>query len=232
LINKIKIIAIIIARLDSKRFPGKVLKKINGKPIIKIIHDRVSSIKDLDRIIIATSNRIIDNPIIFFAKKNKINFYRGSYKDVAQRCCDAAKFYEADYFLRLNADSPFPDIRIIKKGINFLKINKPDLITNLIKRTFPYGISLEIIKVKSLEKSIPLMTEYDSEHVTNFFYKKNNFFKIIKFYSKNNLYSNLKMVLDSPGDLKILKYLAKKTRNKIFNMNYNQIAKKYGKYFN
>lgn len=230
MINNIKIIAIVIARLDSKRFPRKVLKKINGNSIIKIIHDKVSKIKTLDKIIIATSKRPIDDPLVVFAQKNKINYYRGSYKNVAQRCFDAAKRYKADYFLRLNADSPFVDLKIIKKGISVLRKKKPDLITNLVKRTFPYGISLEIIKVKSLQKSIPLMNKFDSEHVTNFFYKKKRYFKIIKFYSKNNLLSNLRMVVDYATDLKVLRYISKKTRNKIFNMDYEQIAKKYVQY--
>ena len=53
---RMKIVAIIQARLDSKRLPNKVLIPICGTPIIDLILKRLSLSKKLDNIIVATSN--------------------------------------------------------------------------------------------------------------------------------------------------------------------------------
>ena len=48
--KKLKIIAIIQARLASTRFPNKVIKKINSKTVIEIMHERLSNSKLIDAI--------------------------------------------------------------------------------------------------------------------------------------------------------------------------------------
>ena len=52
-VKKIKknIILIICARCSSKRFPNKVLKKINGVPLILQVYERVKNAKYIDKII-------------------------------------------------------------------------------------------------------------------------------------------------------------------------------------
>ena len=49
------IVAIIQARLNSVRLPGKVLKQINGIPAIECLFKRLSKSKYLDNIVVATS---------------------------------------------------------------------------------------------------------------------------------------------------------------------------------
>ena len=47
---------IILCRYNSNRLPGKILKEINGKTILKYIYERLSKINLNHEIIIATSN--------------------------------------------------------------------------------------------------------------------------------------------------------------------------------
>ena len=54
--QKKRIVASIEARLNSSRLPGKVLKKIHGKPSIELLIDRLRLSKNIDDIIIATTN--------------------------------------------------------------------------------------------------------------------------------------------------------------------------------
>ena len=51
--NKVKITAIIQARLSSSRFPEKVMKKINNKTIMQIIHSRLKKSKLINEIVFA-----------------------------------------------------------------------------------------------------------------------------------------------------------------------------------
>ena len=55
-----KVIAIIQARMGSSRLPGKVMKEINGKTVIELLHQRLSKSKKINKIVVATSNNKID----------------------------------------------------------------------------------------------------------------------------------------------------------------------------
>ena len=51
-----KVIGVIPARMDSKRFHGKVLFNYRGKPLIWYLYEELSKSKVMDRVIIATDN--------------------------------------------------------------------------------------------------------------------------------------------------------------------------------
>ena len=63
--NKLTVSAIIEARMNSSRLKGKVLKKILGKEILKILISRLNYSKEIDNIIVATSKKkLIKNLLI------------------------------------------------------------------------------------------------------------------------------------------------------------------------
>ena len=64
-----KTIAIIQARTTSVRLPGKVMYKINGIPLIEILHKRLKKSKKLDNIVIATTQK--STKLINFLRKKK-----------------------------------------------------------------------------------------------------------------------------------------------------------------
>ena len=60
--NQIKAVAIIPARYESSRLPGKALLEINGKPMICCVATQASRAKVIERVIVATDDqRIIDS---------------------------------------------------------------------------------------------------------------------------------------------------------------------------
>ena len=89
-----KILIIIQARIGSSRLPGKVLKKIVGRPILWHIVNRLKALKN-KKIIIATSKSIKDKKIIQFCKKNELDYFAGSEKNVLDRFYKAAKKFNA-----------------------------------------------------------------------------------------------------------------------------------------
>ena len=54
-VNKSKTAAIIQARVNSKRLPGKVIKKVGNETLIGFMIERVKLAKNIDKIIIATT---------------------------------------------------------------------------------------------------------------------------------------------------------------------------------
>ena len=50
-------VAIIPARFDSQRLPGKVLLDLAGRPMIAHVLDRVQTARGIDRVLVATDDR-------------------------------------------------------------------------------------------------------------------------------------------------------------------------------
>ena len=90
---------IIQARFNSSRFKGKVLKKINGKSILEILVIRLKKSKQIDDIIIATSNNFNDKKIIKECKKLKVKFFQGSEENVLKRFFLTAKKLSIPHFI-------------------------------------------------------------------------------------------------------------------------------------
>ena len=100
-------IAIIQARLNSTRLPGKIMYKINNIPVIEILYKRLKKSKKLDDVIIATNKKSID--LINFLREKKINYFLGSDKNVLSRYYEAALKYNADTIVRITADGKIAD---------------------------------------------------------------------------------------------------------------------------
>ena len=78
-------IAIVQARMNSTRLPGKVLRSINGKPMLLRVVENLRKSLLIKQIIIATSKSSRDIKIENFCRKNKLEFFKGDLKDVSKR---------------------------------------------------------------------------------------------------------------------------------------------------
>ncbi len=210
--RKNKIIAVIQARLNSSRFKNKILKKINGKEIIKILIERLKKSKQIDDIIVAIPNTKPNNNLEIFLKKNNINTFRGSEKNVLKRYLECSRKYKINNLLRITSDCPLIDPKIIDKMAKEFKKNNLDYFSNIQERTFPDGMDIEFLKKETLEKTYKnVIYDYDKEHVTPYILRSNIFKKKNYFYKKD--YSKVRITLDYPSDLKILNNIIKNFKN-------------------
>ena len=197
-------IAIIQCRLSSKRLKNKALIKINKSPIIWHVYNSLKKSKKLKKIVVATSKNKSDDLLVKFLKNNKIAYYRGDLKNVAQRLYKCAEKYHKNYFVRISGDSPLIDYKIVDKCIDiFYKNRKIDLITNTFPRTFSQGQSVEIVKSSIIRNNNEHMDDFEKEHVTTYFYKNFKKFKIKNFKSRKK--NRKKMSVDTKKDLQRIK---------------------------
>ncbi len=106
-----KIIAIIPARYNSKRFPGKLLEKINGKTIVQMVYERVKQATKPDEVIIATDDQRIMDECTKFGAYAEMTFT--SHKSGTDRCAQIAfSYWEDDIIINIQGDEPFiePDV--------------------------------------------------------------------------------------------------------------------------
>ena len=204
---ELKLIVIIQARSNSKRFNNKVLYKIYNKPIIWHIISKIKKSKYVKKIIVATSQNKTDDKLVKYLTKIKINYFRGSLTNVAKRLCDAAEKNKAKFFMRISADSPLIDPVIIDKAIEIFNSKKKnyDIVTNVFPRSYPKGQSVEIIKTLKLKCFLSKFNKEQKEHVTKYFYKNYKNFRIKNFTSiKNKTKINTKLAIDTKDDLKLI----------------------------
>jgi len=201
-----KIGIIITVRMDSKRLPGKVLKKIKGKEISKYIYERLEKTNvEKENIIFATSKEKKDDEIAKFCNKNSYRCFRGTKDNVALRLLNCAKYFNFDAFIRINGDNVFTDKDVINEMIKILKNNKYEIITNVPSRTFPYGTSVEIIRTKFYDNIYPHITDFsDREHVTTYIYRNMDKFNVYNYKSNNKKFKDVKLALDTEKDFKII----------------------------
>ena len=148
-----KIGIIVQTRMGSTRLPGKVLMKADESNLmLDYSINQLKNCKHADEIIIATSNLERDTPIEVHCTKSNIPFYRGDEEDVLSRFYDLATNTKAQVIIRITADCPFVDKSIISKAIKLFQENNIDYLSNVLNRTYPDGLDVEIFSYKALKR--------------------------------------------------------------------------------
>lgn len=199
----IKLGALIVARMDSKRYPGKVVEALKGKPLIEWIVTRLNEVNSLKgHVAIATTSRPVDDPINRLGQKLFVPVFRSQFDlDVSCRLLNACEFFQWDGFFRINGDSPFVDPSLLSKAVELWKREDLDFITNLKPRSFPYGVSCEGIRNSILKKNIESFTESQREHVTEWFYKNIEDLNYTNISAQSSYNCETKLAVDLKEDL-------------------------------
>jgi spore coat polysaccharide biosynthesis protein SpsF len=180
------IVAILQVRMSSRRLPGKALRAIRGRALLGHVVDRVRCCRSIDGLWIATSTDPDDDAIAEFARMGAVELYRGALDDVASRLLNAGRAAQADALVRINADSPLIDPAIVDRAVEIYRTQQAELVSNVVRRTFPKGQSVEVVAVSALERAVEAMTTPDErEHVTPWFYANPTGVRIVSFESAN-----------------------------------------------
>lgn len=197
--------AIIQARLGSTRLPGKVLKQLNRKPLLEHIVDRTKICKNIDYVLVATTNNPLDDDLCDWCKKNSIDCFRGDESNVLKRYYDAATAINANIIVRITADDPFKDPNVIDAVIEQLIEHELDFSFNNSPPTFPEGLDTEVFTYSALKSAYYSdTTKFEKEHVTQFFYHNSDKYKMMNYSYKEDL-SNIRLTIDSDEDFILAK---------------------------
>ncbi len=200
--RRMRIGAIVQARMSSTRLPGKVLRRVRDRPVLQYLLERLQRCDGLDGVTVATSVDPSDEPIEKFCLEFGVSCCRGSLQDVARRCADAAGSRGLDAFVRLCADSPLLDPALVDRAIAEYRSREVDLVTNVFPRSFPPGQSVEVIRTSVLVAAVDMMTSDDDRgHVTRYFYRHAERYRIHNVHAEVD-YGDLRLAIDTPGDLR------------------------------
>ncbi|MCX9085017.1 MAG: glycosyltransferase family protein [Candidatus Methanoperedens sp.] len=200
-----KVVAIIQARMGSTRLPGKVVKEIAGKPMLYHVINRVKHSKELNDIVIATTNLKEDSQILDLASELGVKSYAGSENDVLDRYYRSAIISKAEVIVRITADCPLVDPNVIDKVVRYYLINDFDYVGTSIIPTYPDGIDVEVFSFTALEKAwSESKLSSEREHVTPYIWKNLNIFRIGNLKNDEDI-SYMRWSVDEQRDLEFVR---------------------------
>lgn len=211
--------AIIEARMNSSRLPGKILTKINNKPSIEILINRLSRTPSLNNIYIATTINKSDDRFIKFLEKKNIKYFRGSEENVLERVIKTAQKFKIKNIVSITGDCPLIDPNLVEQCIQVYKSHSVDIVSNAIIRSFPDGMDTQIFSTKILKDSFKRsFHKKHFEHTTLYIRNNSKRYSSINIHAPYNYFwPNLGLTLDEADDLKFIKFvynrLVKKNKN-------------------
>jgi len=221
---------IVQSRTGSSRLPAKVMMKADDKSLmIDYVINQLKHSKLHDDIVIATTNLQRDDVIFNHVSNQNISCFRGDEKNVLERHYQCAKKYAFSTIVRIPSDKPLIDPTIVDSVIEKFSSNKFDYVANfgvikennefVVNTTYPSGTEVEMFSFEALEIAWKNATgSEEREHVTPYIIVHPEKFRI---HTINLLkdFSNLRWSLDYQNDLKLIREIIAKIKNRPILMN-------------
>lgn len=137
--------------MGSTRLPGKVLRDIDGRPLLAHVIERLADLRHGVTIVVATSTETRDDPIVEWCEVHGIPCFRGSETDVLDRYWQCARKYEFAHIVRLTADNPFTDIAELDRLLD-LHLSSDNEYSHSFGQ-MPLGVGAEVFSRAALAKS-------------------------------------------------------------------------------
>jgi len=182
-------VAVLQARTNSSRLPGKALLPINGMPLAVLAAKRAANTGR--QVVVATSLEWSDDGLASHIQSHGLRCFRGSLENVLDRVVGALAEYDDETIVfRLTADNVFPDgvlldeleTEFVEKGLDYLCCNgEPS--------GLPYGMSVEVTRLAHLREAARACGDaHDQEHVTPYVIRKfgRRFFEKYKHLKKGH----------------------------------------------
>jgi len=200
--TKMRVVAIIQARMGSTRLPGKVIKDIGGETMLARVVWRARRAKLLDEVVVATTNKSVDAPIISECTKLGVPVFRGDEQDVLDRYYRSAQANRAEAVVRITSDCPLIDPEIIDDVVHAFLKAKPDYASNTL---YPRGLDIEIMTMASLERAWHESNKsYHRVHVTPYIYQNPDLFRLLSIKADGD-YSGHRWTVDTREDLNFVR---------------------------
>lgn len=215
---------IIQARTGSSRYPRKIYEDISGKNTLQRVLCGVKDTKVPHKIILAMPkydeaefNQRMTSGEFSTCIDRRFSTYFGDPDDLVDRYFGAAKKHCLDLVIRITADCPLVQGKIIDEMlIEYLRNRYNGYMGNnrlVSKIPYPDGTDAEIFPFWMLAETHRLTTSsHDREHATSYMYREDSVYKIYRFTNKEpNTVINMKyqdFSFDTVEDYELIKKIA------------------------
>ena len=164
--------------MGSSRLPRKVLAEVAGRPMLRLMLDRLARL-DVDDLVVATSDLSADDAVAAVAMDVGVAVVRGPERDVLARFGLALEQHPADLVVRLTADCPLADPEVVAAAVALAVRTGADYTSNSLVRTYPDGLDTEVIAARALRQAnAEAVDPVEREHVTPFVYRRTSRYRL------------------------------------------------------
>lgn len=139
--------AAVVARMASKRLPGKALMEVDGIPAMAHLFERLRQAETLDGIVFCTTIQPEDDPLVALASQMGVPCHRGPVKDVLGRVLGAFAERPADVVIRVTGDDILIDPDYLDRAVRHHLANNAEY-SNL--HALPSGTEVEVFDLQLL----------------------------------------------------------------------------------
>ena len=216
------VIAVLACRANSSRLYCKPLQKISSITILEHIIKNIRKNTKINKIILAISEGAENLDFVSFANKFNLDYTIGSQHNVLDRIYQAGLEFYTENILRITTENPFTYLDHFEEMLDIHIKEQYDLSTY---KDLPDGTNFEIIKLDALEKSLNLgSTKHKSELCSLFIHENKNKFKINYLKPiKKFLRKEVRLTVDNLEDLKLVRIIYKKLKQKNKEINMHNI---------
>ena len=200
--------------MGSSRLPGKVLRKIKGRPMLYYVIRQVLASKTVDDVIIATTREKSDDVVVEYCRQNHIKIFRGAKNDLLDRYFQCAEKFDCDPVIRITSDCPLIDPGVIDRVFEKFRKNSYDYVGNNLEKisgmwnnstcNYPQGMTVEISSLDALKKAWKMARRpSEREHVFPYIQFNSELFRISKLKMRKNL-SHIRCTVDHLEDFRFV----------------------------
>lgn len=198
-----KVVAIVQARMNSTRLPGKVMRPIGDVPMIEHVLRRLAGASEVDEIVLATSADPANAPLIRHVEGLGYACVAGSEDDVLDRFHQTARAHQADIVVRITADCPLTDPEVVDRAIRAFRAKPLDYLSNVAPPTYPDGLDVEVFSFAALDRAArEAVSSSDHEHVTPYL-RGPGFRQACMSHDED--FSHLRWTVDEQADLDVVR---------------------------
>ncbi|VAV86490.1 Spore coat polysaccharide biosynthesis protein spsF [hydrothermal vent metagenome] len=191
--------------MTSTRLPGKILKSVCGRSLLDYHVSRLQQSRLIDRLVVATTINLTDDPVEYYCISKKIACVRGSEDDVLSRYALAVQEYSADVIVRVTSDCPLIDPVLLDQVIRYFLDHQDqyDYVT-LGEKDYPRGLDVEVFSRNALETAhAEAKASHEREHVTPYIYGEGSPFRCAIFHSRETS-GHHRWCVDEPADFDLI----------------------------
>ena len=125
--------------MGATRLPGKVMRPIEGVPMIGLLLQRLARARSITQIVVATSADLGNAPLADYVRGLGYKVYEGSEHDVLDRYYRAALVAGAageDVVVRITGDCPLIDGEVVDEVVDALRKADADYASNVQPPTY------------------------------------------------------------------------------------------------
>jgi len=221
-----KVLCIVQARVGSERLPGKVMKEINGNPMISYTLNSLKKSKYIDEIVLATSSLEINDPLAKYVESINFNVFRGDEYNVLERYKLASDKYNGDVIMRVTGDCPLINPIIVDHVVTKFLMYDYDYVRLDVPNTFQRGFDVEVFSKEALDKVYYKVCSKENiddkeyapfrEHVTFYIYNHQDEFKVGYVEGEGKYFENrdVNLSVDTYEDFVRVEEILKKNKYK------------------